>query len=118
MYSRSPSLQHGMSEQELKKALAVEDVYAFGVIIMEVILGDNRVIDYVNSKDPGLRRGVPLHPALRKDMGNYFLFNWFIVLYGIVKDCLKDYQERPSIYSIAHRVYNWIPDPAVDWSTD
>lgn len=74
MYSRSPSLQHGMSEKELKQALAVEDVYAFGVIIMEVILGDKRVIDHVNKTDPQLRRGVSPHPALEKDTSSFILF--------------------------------------------
>lgn len=52
-------------------ALEIEDVYAFGIIIMEVLLGENETYDYIINNKIYIESGLQPHPALENDKGNY-----------------------------------------------
>lgn len=49
--------------------LLQEDVYAFGVIIMEVLLGEDQFIQYAKETHTILCYPFKVHPSLKKDPG-------------------------------------------------
>lgn len=67
--SKSPSLKRRLSEKEIRIALLQEDVYAFGVIVMEVILGENEIMEYGRKTNPNCSNAFMPHPSLKKDLG-------------------------------------------------
>ena len=51
--------------------LLQEDVYAFGVIIMEVLLGEDQFIQYAKETHTILCYPFKVHPSLKKDPGRF-----------------------------------------------
>ena len=62
-------MYYNLDDNERKIMLLQEDVYAFGVIIMEVLLGEDQFIQYAKETHTILCYPFKVHPSLKKDPG-------------------------------------------------
>ncbi|KAK8827004.1 hypothetical protein WA577_007505 [Blastocystis sp. JDR] len=94
--------------EEMRRILIHADVFAFGVLISEILTGCSECKMYKGDKEKvlnsatwggNIESGYRLRPneALKKDME----------IYGIVNDCLKDEKDRPRIDKVYQRLRVW-----------
>ena len=112
-YSKSLELrrsrEHRRQPEHIFDIEQKEDVYSLGVLIMDILMGYYAAHDYIQTLF--MRQGslfeLVVPDELHEDPGNACGCGWYIVIYNIVKDCIKDVEHRPTIEEIYDRLSRW-----------
>lgn len=79
-----------------------EDVYSFGMLIADILVGYTKMVNIVKN----YFGGTQISYSKLKDMVCNQL-KTDARIFGIVKDCLKNFSERPTIETIYARLKEW-----------